>query len=191
MKRLDLVIGSNGAGKTTFVTTTLKQVLPGSVFVNADEIAKQRWPADPEAHSYEAAEIAANTRNRLIDSGVSFIAETVFSHPSKLALIGDAQAKDYRVILHVLMVPEELTVLRVHYRVQAGGHNVPENKIRERYQRVWHLAAAAMLRSDTATLYDSSSLAGPRAVATFSSGIATWVGQCPAWTPAPLKRVLG
>ncbi|MGZ5390675.1 MAG: ATPase, partial [Mycobacterium sp.] len=36
MKRLDLVVGSNGAGKTTFVELTLAPLLPGSVFVNAD-----------------------------------------------------------------------------------------------------------------------------------------------------------
>ncbi len=38
MKRLDLVVGSNGAGKSTFVELTLAPLLPRSVFVNADEI---------------------------------------------------------------------------------------------------------------------------------------------------------
>ena len=39
MKRLDLVVGPNGAGKSTFVELTLAPLLPGSAFVNADEIA--------------------------------------------------------------------------------------------------------------------------------------------------------
>jgi ATPase subunit of ABC transporter with duplicated ATPase domains len=42
MKRLDLVVGPNGAGKSTFVELTLAPLLPGSAFVNADEIARQR-----------------------------------------------------------------------------------------------------------------------------------------------------
>lgn len=55
MKRLDLVAGPNGAGKSTFVALTLAPLLPGIVFVNADEIAKQRWPDDPTSHAYQAA----------------------------------------------------------------------------------------------------------------------------------------
>ncbi len=84
MNRLDLVVGSNGAGKSTFVELTLAPLLPGSAFVNADEIARQRWPDNPASHAYEAAVVAADTRAKLIELGRSFIAETVFSHPSKL-----------------------------------------------------------------------------------------------------------
>jgi predicted ABC-type ATPase len=43
VKRADLVVGPNGAGKSTFVALTLGPLLPRSVFVNADEIAKHRW----------------------------------------------------------------------------------------------------------------------------------------------------
>src|SRR5882672_5897919 len=87
VNRLDLVVGPNGAGKSTFVELTLAPLLPGSAFVNADEIAKQRWPKDPASHAYQAARVAAETRAKLIELGASFIAETVFSHPSKLELI--------------------------------------------------------------------------------------------------------
>ncbi len=133
MKRLDLVVGPpNGAGKSTFVELTLAPLLPGSAFVNADEIAKRRWPDDPAAHSYEAARIAATTRSALIARGDSFIAETVFSHPSKLELITEAATAGYVVALHILIIPEELAVHRVRLRVSAGGHSVPEDKIRER-----------------------------------------------------------
>ena len=65
MNRLDLVVGPNGAGKSTFVELTLAPLLRGSVFVNADEIARHRWPADPSAHAYEAARIAARNQETL------------------------------------------------------------------------------------------------------------------------------
>ena len=52
MRRLDLVVGSNGAGKSTFIELTLAPLLPSSSFVNADEIAKRRWPEEPAEHSY-------------------------------------------------------------------------------------------------------------------------------------------
>ncbi|BBX37082.1 hypothetical protein MMAG44476_10112 [Mycolicibacterium mageritense DSM 44476 = CIP 104973] len=186
MKRLDLVVGSNGAGKSTFVELTLGPLLPNSPFVNADEIAKRRWPEDPATHSYEAARIAAQTRARLIERGDSFIAETVFSHPSKLDLIDTANAAGYSVILHVVMIPEDLAVLRVRHRVEAGGHDVPEAKIRERYQRLWPLVAAAAARSESAAFYDNSTTKGPRIVAQVTGGFVVGSPAWPNWTPAAL-----
>lgn len=187
MKRLDLVVGSNGAGKSTFVALTLGPMFPGCPFVNADEIAKQRWPIDPVAHSYDAAQIAADTRARLIRSGRSFIAETVFSHPSKLELIGDAHTHGYTVALHVLLISEALAVERVRYRVRAGGHHVPEEKIRQRYRRLWGLVAKATVRCDLATVYDNSSIEGPRVVAQFSDGNLVGAASWPQWTPEALR----
>lgn len=186
MKRLDLVVGCNGAGKSTFVELTLSPLLPGSPFVNADEIAKRRWPEDPAPHSYEAALVAAETRTRLIELGESFIAETVFSHPSKLELIDDAQAAGYTVILHCILIPEELAVQRVRHRVQAGGHHVPEAKIRERYQRLWDLVSTAAMRVDSATFYDNSTVKGPRIVAQIAGGFVVGSPVWPKWTPATL-----
>ena len=168
MRRIDLVVGPNGSGKSTFIAFTLAPLLPGSVVVNADEIAKQRWPEDPAAHAYEAAQIAADTRSKLVELGHSFIAETLFSHPSKLDLIQAARRAEYVVVLHVLLVPEDLAVQRVKYRVLAGGHDVPQAKIRERYRRLWALVAEAVARSDTATAYDNSRFAGSHIVAQFS-----------------------
>ncbi len=187
MNRLDLVVGPNGAGKSTFVEYTLAPLLPGSVFVNADEIAKHRWPADPAAHAYEAARVAADTRTRLIELGRAFIAETVFSHPSKLELIDTAHAAGYIVVLHVLLVSEELAVQRVKHRANAGGHDVPEDKIRQRYQRLWALIVAAISRCDSATVYDNSALKGPRIVAQLSGGHLIGAATWPAWAPQVLS----
>lgn len=186
MNRLDLVVGSNGAGKTTFVELTLAPLLPGSVFVNADEIAMQRWPGDPAGHAYEAARIASRTREVLIEQGESFIAETVFSHPSKLDLLDRAHTGGYTVVVHVLLIPEELAVLRVRHRVEAGGHPVPENKIRERYQRLWALVSQAAARAQSAIFYDNSSIRGPRVVAQLAGGFLVGSPYWPEWTPAAL-----
>ena len=186
MKRLDLVVGCNGAGKSTFIELTLAPLLPASPFVNADEIAKRRWPDDPRTHAYEAARIAGETRAKLIERGESFIAETVFSHPSKLALVDNAHAAGYTVILHAVLIPEELAVQRVRHRVEAGGHDVPEHKIRERYQRLWSLVAIAAIRADSATFYDNSTVRGPRIVAQLAGGFVVGSPSWPTWTPAAL-----
>jgi predicted ABC-type ATPase len=187
VNRLDLVAGPNGAGKSTFVELTLSPLLAGSVFVNADEIAKQRWPNDPADHACDAALIAAETRAKLIELGRPFIAETVFSHPSKLELIDTAQGAGYTVVLHVLLIPEELAVARVAYRVQVGGHPVAESKIRARYHRLWALVAEAIARCEQATVYDNSGIKGPRIVAQMSEGFVVGSPTWPHWTPQALS----
>jgi predicted ABC-type ATPase len=188
MKRLDLVVGPNGAGKSTFIAFTLAPLLPRSVLVNADEIAKQRWPDDPAVHAYDAARIAADTRAQLIKAGVSFIAETVFSHPSKLDLIRSAHDAGYVIALHVMLIPEDLAVERVQRRVRHGGHDVPEAKIRERHRRLWQLVADAMDIADTATIYDNSRLDGPRIVAQLTSGTINGASTWPVWVSGELFR---
>ncbi len=188
MRRLDLVIGPNGAGKSTFVRLTLSRVLPpGAAFVNADEIAARRWPEDPQRNAYRASRVAAETRLALMEAGQSFIAETVFSHPSKLELVDAAHAAGYDVFLHVLLVPEELAVARVARRVASGGHPVPEERIRQRYRRLWGLVASAMTRAEAATAYDNSGAEGPRIVAQLAHGVAVGAVTWPDWAPVELR----
>jgi predicted ABC-type ATPase len=187
LRRLDLVVGPNGAGKTTFVTHFLASLLPSSHFVNADEIARGRWPDDPANHAYDAAQVAAETRAALIAAGASFIAETVFSHPSKLGLVSDAHRAGYHVVLHVLMVPEELAVARVRFRVRAGGHGVPEDKIRARHRRLWGNVRQAAAVAESATFYDNTRDEGTRIVAELFAGMATGAVHWPDWTPEVLR----
>ncbi|OYV47684.1 MAG: ATPase [Burkholderiales bacterium 21-58-4] len=165
------------------------QAITGCPFLyQAVSHRKQRWPDDPAAHAYDAARIAADTRAKLIDAGVSFIAETVFSHPSKLELIRSAHDAGYVVALHVMLIPEGLAVERVRRRVRHGGHDVPEGKIRERHRRLWQLVADAIEIADTATVYDNSRLHGPRIVAQLTAGTVIGAPTWPAWASEKLFR---
>jgi predicted ABC-type ATPase len=186
VSRLDLVVGPNGAGKSTFVSRILSPQLPAIPFVNADLIAAQYWPADPERHAYEAALLAEDTRAELVGRGQPFIAETVFSHPSKLELIAKARAAGYFVALHVLLIPEDLAVARVEYRILAGGHSVPEDKIRSRYQRLWPLVVQAGQTGEAADFWDNAQPAGPELVASLSRGQRLAASNWPRWTPPEL-----
>lgn len=187
MIRLDLVVGPNGAGKSTFVREFLAPSLPPvTAFVNADLIAARRWPANPEAAARQASEAASAARGALIEARQPFIAETVFSHPSKLDLIRKASGSGYSVFLHVLMVGEETAVHRVAARVAAGGHSVPEDKIRQRYRRLWALVAAAVPVVQSATFWDNSRSDHPSMVATFTEGFLFGVADWPGWAPPAL-----
>ena len=183
---LHLIAGPNGAGKTTLANRVIAPAtrLP---FVNADVIAALRWPAAQAEHAYEASQVAAEQRRELIAARTSFITETVFSHLSKLALIRDAQAAGYHVNLHVVLVPEGLTVARVSDRVRRGGHAVPEDKIRARYHRLWTLVAQARALAERTHIYDNSRAATPlQLIASYEHGLLVGSPVWPAWTPVEL-----
>lgn len=191
MPVLHLLAGPNGSGKSTFVERLLGPVthLP---FVNADVIAAERWPRAQAAHAYDASRAAADERTHLMVAGRSFITETVFSHPSKLDLVGDAIARGYLVHLHVMLVPVEVSVRRVAERVREGGHAVPEEKIRDRYARLWSLIAQARTIADRSEFFDNSTAQRPfRRAGAYEHGIPLGDPDWPAWTPAALTGDAG
>ena len=186
MSRLDLIVGPNGAGKTTFFDRIIAPDRPGLPFVNADRIARDRFPGQESERSYDAAEIAAATRRALIDARLDLCAETVFSHESKVDLIASATAAGYEVILHAIMIPLVLSAPRVAARVAAGGHHVPAEKLASRYERIWPLAVKATPQCHRAIFSDNSHDAGPVEIASFRLGAADYPPRWPDWTPEPL-----
>lgn len=186
MPELHLLAGPNGAGKSSYAFRVLLPTLH-LPFVNADQIAAERWPGAEVEHAYDAARLAAAERQRLLTMRRSFVTETVFSHQSKVDLVEDAARLGYLVHLHVVMVPPEIGVLRVAYRAQHGGHDVPEAKIRARYNRLWGLIAQARSRADRADFFDNSVADAPfRLVASYQWGKVAGIPDWPEWTPEAL-----
>lgn len=184
---LHLLAGPNGAGKTTLAERIL---IPstGLPFVNADVIAASRWPEAALEHAYDASQLAAEERRRLLLDRSSFITETVFSHESKLDLVRRATALGYITYLHVVLVPEDQSVARVAERVRRGGHDVPMEKIRQRHARLWHLVAQARDDADRTVFYDNSKAVTPfREVARFVDGVPVGEARWPSWTPKELR----
>ena len=189
MSRLDLIVGPNGAGKSTFVREYLLLSLPpGTLFVNADEVAKARWPGAETEHSYQAARIAADTRDRLLTLRQPFIAETVLSHPRNLDLIDNALTAGFTVGLHAIVVPLVISQHRVRLRVAHGGHSVPPKKIASQYMRLWPLVVDATGRADTAGVWDNSGRQ-PVKVAESIGGLPVSPQRWSTWTPSPLAAL--
>lgn len=186
MSRLDLIAGPNGAGKTTLYERIIAPGRPGLPFVNADRIAAARFPGDEMAKAYQAAAIAAGTREALIDARLDFCTETVFSHSSKVDLVKAAIAANYDVVLHVVMIPAELSEPRVSARIAGGGHDVPAGKLPERYARLWPLIALASPLCHRAVFYNNAHEGGPTEVASYRYGSPDYATLWPSWTPDSL-----
>lgn len=178
-----MLAGPNGAGKSTLYETVIKPKI-GAPFINADRIQKNEMSDLSMEASYKAAKIAEERRQAHLKNNESFVSESTFSHPSKLQLIDEVKAAGFRVVLyHVNVRSANLAVARVAARVKEGGHNVPENKIRARYERNQALIRQAALKSDKAFVYDNSALNKPPVLAiSFINGRVERMSEnAPAW----------
>jgi predicted ABC-type ATPase len=180
---LVLLAGPNGAGKSTLYQTRVAPRFVGP-FVNADIIQRDELGDPSMDAAYEAARIADARRAELLAARRSFATETVFSHPSKLELIAAARAQGYLVVvMHVGIDGPDLSVARVRSRVDQGGHDVPETKIRARFDRNQPLIREAVLRADRGMVFDNSCLnEPPRQMLVFANGrLAKAVPILPDW----------
>ncbi|SPL69581.1 zeta toxin [Acinetobacter stercoris] len=110
-----------------------------------------------EIDSYLAARIIDFIRLEFLRLKVSFTFETVMSHESKIEFLKKAQEQGFRVYLYyVATVDPIINIGRVKYRVESGGHDVPEQKIRDRYDRSMNLLMSAIDVSNRAYLFDNS-----------------------------------
>lgn len=109
------------------------------------------------ANPYLSAALADFIRHELLRHGESFTFETVMSHGSKIDFMRHARTMGYRVYLYYVATQDpEINCSRIALRVQDGGHDVPEEKVRERYVRSLALLPAAIKAANRAYIFDNS-----------------------------------
>ena len=149
-KKPEVVVfaGPNGSGKSTF-TELLK---PPIDYINADEIKKNLKCSD-----LEAAQLAERQREEHIEQMSEFCFETVLSTERNIKLLEKARQKGYFIrCYYILTADPMINVLRVKSRVEAGGHDVPEEKIITRYDRALCLVKDLVKICDVCHIYDNS-----------------------------------
>jgi len=133
-KKLYIIAGCNGAGKTTASFTLLPEILDCKEFVNADEIAKGLSPFQPEKVAIEAGRLMLKRIDELIIQNVNFAFETTLATKSYKNKILHAKQLGYHVILLYYWLQNiELAIERVKQRVIEGGHNIESEVIKRRY----------------------------------------------------------
>ena len=134
MPRLYIISGCNGAGKTTASYSLLPEMLDCKEFVNSDEFAKGLSPFDPSKASIQASRYMLMKIRYLLKRHEDFAVETTLATRTLLKTVKSAQAAGYTVtLLYFWLNSPDLAVERVRARVEAGGHNIPEETIRRRY----------------------------------------------------------
>jgi predicted ABC-type ATPase len=157
-KKMYIIAGCNGAGKTTASFNILPSILECQEFVNADEIARGLSPFQPEKVAIEAGRIMLHRISELLELGEDFAFETTLSTKSFVHTIKKAREKGYSIhLLFFWLESPELAIKRVHNRVMEGGHNIPEATILRRYfSGVKNLFSIYLHQCDLVILYDNS-----------------------------------
>lgn len=134
MSRLYIISGCNGAGKTTASYTLLPDLLNLHTFVNADEIADELSPQNPEKEMIRASRLMVERMDQLIAKGDDFAVETTLATRSLANTVIAAKNKGYMVgIFYFWLKNPELAIRRVAIRVSSGGHDIPTETIVRRY----------------------------------------------------------
>lgn len=178
--------GPNGAGKSTAAPRLLKGSLEVDEFVNADTLAQGLSAFRPDEVALEAGRITLARIDALAAQGRSFAFESTLASQSLARRLRTLKGAGYTVHVVYLWLPNaDLAVARVAARVRAGGHDVPADVVRRRFERGRHnFFTLYRDLADRWRLYDASRLLGPHLVAAGGNGVATRVRSPRIWRAA-------
>lgn len=133
MARILVLAGVNGAGKSSLLGMMLAE--DGATWFNPDAFTRQLvehgWPLD-EANATAWHEGTRRLRAAMAED-FDYAFETTLGASTIPALLREACAKHQVSIWFCGLESAELHLQRVAARVAAGGHDIPEDKIRQRF----------------------------------------------------------
>ena len=159
-----MLAGTNGAGKSSVAGGALIQA--GMEFFNPDPIAVRLRSLNPSLSQLEANSLAWKEGKRLLERAIArridYAFETTLGGRTIVSLLEEAAAKEIELLVwYVGLSSPELHIARVKARVVRGGHDIPEEKIRERYaQSVLNLIRLMPSLAEL-LVYDNSEEADP------------------------------
>jgi predicted ABC-type ATPase len=167
-----VLAGPNGAGKSTNAANLLRGALAVDEFVNADTIAQGLSAYRPESTAVTAGRVMLERLRVLVRGSRDFAFETTLAGRNHARWLTEARAAGSRAHLIFLSLPSpDLAVARVHERVKRGGHSVPEEVIRRRYEAgLRNLFDVYVPVVDGWQLYDNAGVAAPRLIAAGVTG---------------------
>lgn len=161
-----VLAGTNGAGKSSIAGAMF--LAKGAKYSNPDEAATRIRSAKPHLSQAEANSQAWYQGKRLLERAIAeqlnFAFETTLGGNTIPALLSSALSAGLDVrVWYVGLSNVELHVARVRARVEKGGHPIPEQKIRDRYDHSRLNLIRLMPGLTELLVYDNSNEADPDA----------------------------
>lgn len=178
--------GPNGAGKSTAAPRLLRGPLRVEEFVNADTLAQGLSAFRPQDVAIEAGRITLARLDALELQGKSFAFESTLASQGLKRRLERLRQRGYLVHIVYLWLPDvELALARIAERVRTGGHDVPADAVRRRFERGRrNFFTLYRPLADAWRLYDATSIAGPALVASGGMGLGTQVRRRETWRVA-------
>lgn len=191
------IAGHNGAGKSTFYRKYLKSSFgPLATHLDPDAIEKiiredQSDSNHTDSHySQLAQDEVSRIRTEYSTNEIAFSFETVFSDPykDKLRFLQNASRRGHCVALIAIgLESAQKSEERVARRVASGGHDVPVDRINNRYPRVIANLQEAVKTLPLVLLVDNSDDTSDddgdtfRPFALFENGVCVGIDNPPSW----------
>jgi predicted ABC-type ATPase len=156
-----MMAGPNGSGKSSVYSAAEIETFDQSIWIINPDLLAARIRVAENLSLYEA-NVQALTRietwlEASINAHQTVGVETVLSTDKYRRLVLAAKLKkfEFRLIYMTLESPD-LHVERVRLRAQKGGHDVPEDKIRERWAKSLQQLPWFFQQPDGAAIFDNS-----------------------------------
>lgn len=162
--RIYVIAGVNGAGKSSIGGAAFRSF--GSDYYNPDEAARQLIAVDPGLDPAEANVAAwqqgVGLLRQAIAERLDFAFETTLGGNTVPRLLAEAAAQGIGIyVWYAGLSGPELHLQRVRSRVRHGGHNIPEDAIRRRYERSRLNLIALLPLLAALRMFDNSADADP------------------------------
>ncbi len=136
MPNVVVIAGPNGAGKSTLAPVLLRDTFGITEYVNADVIAEGLSAFAPEKAAIDAGRVMLARLDELANAQVDFAFETTLATRTYAKRLRTLKLLGYKVsLVYIWLSSDAFAVERVRARVLAGGHNIPEETIRRRYEQ--------------------------------------------------------
>ncbi|HVF30732.1 MAG TPA: zeta toxin family protein [Pyrinomonadaceae bacterium] len=132
-----VIAGPNGAGKSTLAPALLRDTFRVLEYVNADTIAEGLSAFAPEDASFDAGRVMLGRLHELAETKKDFAFETTLASRFYANWLKHLQSvSGYRVsVVFLWLRSVDFAIARVDARVRVGGHSIPEETIRRRFER--------------------------------------------------------
>jgi predicted ABC-type ATPase len=127
-----------GLAKRHLRMSFLPAAAEGLLFINADEIAREIARSEPPTAAVDvrAARLMLGRIDAAVEARQKLMFETTLASLTYARKIPFWQQASYSVALIYLRLPSvEQSIARVKRRVEAGGHDIPEQVIRKRFTK--------------------------------------------------------
>ena len=190
-KKAIIFAGVNGAGKSTFYN--MSQDIPDfkeTVRINTDEIVREIGDWRNDTDQMKAGKIGIKLRNEAIRQGKSFNEETTLCGKTIIKLFEKLKENGYKIVLYYVgLKNSDIALERIKSRVANGGHDIPAEKVRRRYEESRNNLEKVIPFCNSVSIFDNSE--SFRRLATIKEGkLIQKADKVPFWFSSKLKNLI-